>query len=87
MTGNHVGFEFLTESFGKTNRVDENGGLGDAGFFEVFVGAFEHEIGDSETEDFVGLFHHGADAFVAVVVVFAHSYELGALTGKYVCVH
>ena len=67
--------------------MKEHGGLGDVGAAEVFVSALKHEVGDAEAEDFVGFFKEIAGGFVGLVEVFAHSYELGALTGKYESFH
>ena len=67
--------------------MDENGGLGDASLFEFVVGAGKHYISDVESEDFVGTVHQAACFFVVVIEVFAHSYELGTLTGEYKSFH
>lgn len=87
MSGYHVGVEVGAECLGEDYGVEEDGGLGDGGLTEVFVGAVEHEVGDAEAEDFVGFLKHVAGYGVVVVEVFAHAYELGALPGEYKCFH
>ncbi len=67
--------------------MDKYGRLGDGGFAEVFIGALEHEVGDAETEDFVGFFEEFACLGAGFVEVFTHAYELGALAGENVCFH
>ena len=87
VAGYHVGVEVGAECLGEDYGVEEDGGLGDGGLTEVFVGAVEHEVGDAEAEDFVGFLKHVAGYGVVVVEVFAHAYELGALAGEYKCFH
>lgn len=87
VSGYHVGFEFVAHGFSQEYGVDEDSGLSYSCFAEVFVGAFKHEVGDAEAEDVVSFFEEFAGFGVVFVEVFAHSYELSALTGKYECVH
>ena len=67
--------------------MKEYGGLSDFGLFEILVGAVKHQIGDAETEDFVGFFKHLAGHFVGFVEVLAHAHKLCALAGEYKCFH
>ena len=87
MAGGHVGAEVLAERLGKKNGVEEYCRLSHGGLTEVFVSAGKHEVGDAEAENVVGLFEELTRFGVVVVQVFAHSYELGALAGEYVCFH
>ena len=54
--------------------------------FELLVRTGEHDVGDAETEDFVGLLEELLRCGNVVVEVFAHADGLSALTRKYVCV-
>ena len=65
-SGNHQGREFAqrvsgdgiglhAQRLGHDDRVEEYGGLGDLGLLQLFVRTGEHDVGDAETEDFVGL--------------------------------
>ena len=87
MSGHHFGFEVVAECLGEDYGVEENGRLGDGGLAKVFVGAVEHEVGDAEAEYFVGFFKQVVGDGVVVVEVFAHSYELCALSGENKCFH
>ena len=53
---------------------------------DIFVRTGEHDVGDAETEDFVGLLEESLGFGDIVVEVFAHADGLSALTRKYVCV-
>ncbi len=87
MTGYHRGLEVFAECLGEDHRVEEYGGLGYFGLTEVFVSACKHQVGDAEAENLVCLLEHFLGYFIAFIEVFAHSYELGALTGEYVSFH
>ena len=67
--------------------MEEYGRLGDFGLFQLFVCAFKHNVCDAETEDLVGFLKHFVSHLVGVVQFFAHSYELGTLSGEYKCFH
>jgi hypothetical protein len=67
--------------------MDENSGLSNAGLFQFIGGASEHDVGDSEAQDAVGLFEERFGFGIAFVKVFAHTGELGALAGEDVGFH
>ena len=66
--------------------MEEYSRLGNLGFLQLIVGSGEHDVGDAETEDFVGLLEESLGFGNVVVEVFAHADGLSALTRKYVCV-
>ncbi len=84
VSGHGVGFH--AQGLGQDDRVEEDGGLGDLRLFEFFVRTREHDVGDAESEDFVGLLEERLGLGHVFVEVFAHAYRLGSLTGEYVCV-
>ncbi len=61
--------------------------MGDFGLLKVFFRPFKHQVGDAETEDFIGFFKKGVSLRIVVVEVFAHTYELGALARKNISLH
>jgi len=84
VSGYRVGLH--AQRLGHDDRVEEYGRLGDFSLFELFVRTGEHDVGDAETEDFVGLLEESLGFGNVVVEVFAHADGLSALTRKYVCV-
>ena len=87
MAGHHVGLELVAEALGEGYAVKEYGRLGHLCLAQILLRAFKHEVCDPESKDLIGFLKHFADLRVAFVEVLAHSYELGALTGKYICFH
>ena len=85
VAADHVGGGEPFGAEGGCDGVEEDGWLGHARGAQVLVGAFEHDVGQAETEDFVGPLHQGASLGVAFIEVLAHSGELGPLAGEYVC--
>ena len=84
MSGGGIGLH--AQRLGHDHRVEEYGGLGDAGLLQFFVRTGEHDVGDAETEDLVGFLEEFLRSRNVVVEVFAHSDGLGALAREYVCV-
>ena len=84
MAGYGVGLH--AQGFGHDDRVEEDGGLRDLGLFQLLVRTGEHDVGDAESEDFVGFLEQLLGCGNTVVEVLAHACGLGALTRKYVCV-
>ena len=60
----------------------EYGRLGDFSLFELFVRTGEHDVGDAEAEDFVGLLEKRFGLGNVIVEVFAHADGLSSLTRK-----
>ena len=85
VSGHHVGL--LAAFDGGNHRVEEHGRLSDVGAAKVFVGAVEHEVGDTEPEYIVCFFKKVAGRGRCLVQVLAHTDKLRALTGKNVCFH
>ncbi len=84
VTGDCIGLD--TQRLGHDDRVEEDGRLRHAGLLELLVGTGEHDVGDAEAEDLVGLLEKGLRLGNVVVEVFAHADGLSSLTGEYVCV-
>lgn len=85
MTGHHIGQQ-VWRSEEEHYGVQEYGGLGNIGLFQLLLGAREHDVCDAETEDIIGLLEKVAGGLILLVVVFAHAGELSALAGEYICV-
>ena len=67
--------------------MKEDSGLSHLGLTQVLIGAFKHQVGDAESKNLVSLLKHLLSHGVVVIQVFAHTYKLGTLTGKYNCFH
>ena len=70
-----------------THAVQEDRGLGHLGLFQVLLGPLEHDIGDVEAEEVVGMLEPDARVAVTIVQVLAHTGELAALSGENVSGH
>ena len=74
------------QRLGHDDRVEEYGRLGDFGLLELLVRTGEHDVGDTEAEDFIGFLKEFLCCGNVVVEVFTHSDSLGTLAREYVCV-
>lgn len=84
MAGNGIGL--YAQRLGHDDRVEEYGGLRHFGLLELLVRTGEHDVGDAEAENLVGLLEEGLRLGYVFVEVLAHAYGLSTLTRKYVCV-
>ena len=84
VSGDGIGLH--VQGFGHDDRMEEYGGLGDLGLLQLLVRTGEHDVGDAEPEDFVGLLEELLRGRNVVVKVLAHADGLSSLTRKYVCV-
>ena len=55
MTCDHIGLELITEAERTDDRVQEDRRLRDLRLLEFFVRTSEHNVGDAEAENFIGL--------------------------------
>ena len=87
MTCHHVGVELVAQCESKHHRVQEDSRLSHFGLTQVFLGAVKHEVGNTESQHFVGFLKQFFGLGVALVEVFAHAHELSPLAGEYKCFH
>ena len=73
MTAHHVWLELVAQADGRDDRMQENGRLRHLGLLEFFGSAFEHYLGNLETEDFVCFVKQSLRFGVALIEVFAHT--------------
>ena len=67
--------------------MQEDCRLRDLCLLQVIVGAFEHDIRDSVTQNLVGFLKKFLSCCVVVVEILTHPYELSSLSGKNKCFH
>jgi len=78
VAGYHVGPD--AQRLGQNDRVEEDGGLRHLGLLQFVGRAGEHDVGDAEAEDFVGLLEKRFGLGNVIVEVFAHADGLSSLT-------
>ena len=79
--------ESVAHAQGRNNGVQEDGRLRHLRLAQVFVRTCKHNIGNAISQDIIGFLKQILGKCRVFVQVFAHSYELGTLTGKYKCFH
>ena len=57
MASDHVRGEVF-KAGGQDDRMQEDSGLGHLGGLQVLGGSFEHDVGNAETQDFIGPLEH-----------------------------
>jgi hypothetical protein len=62
--------------------MQENGGLGNIGPAQVFFRTLKHDVGKTETYDFVPLFKKSFGKCALIIVIPSHSRILRTLSGK-----
>ena len=87
MACHHIGLKGVAKANGTDDTVKEYCRLRHAGLLQLLVCTVEHDISDAEAKDFVGLLEEVLSNGMIFIEVFAHSDELGTLTGKYVSFH
>ena len=87
MTGNHSGLEVVAHAQGADYAVEEHGRLCHLGLLQLISSSLEHDIGNLEAKHLVGFVEKFLGKWVVLIEVFAHSNELGSLTGEYECFH
>ena len=87
MPGHHFRREIIAHAQRGDDRVEEYGRLRHFGLLQVLVRAVEHDVRDTEAQDFVCFLKQIFCQRIIVIQVFAHAYELCSLTGKNKCFH
>ena len=87
VTAHHVGLELVAQTHGLDHAVEEDGRLRHLRLAQILGRAFEHQIGDAEAENLVGLLEELLGLGVVVIKCFTHTGGLCALSGKYKCFH
>src|SRR5690606_25285339 len=65
--------------------MQENSRLRYAGLLQFFIGTLKHHMRNTDEQDLIRLFKQESCFITVVVKVFAHTSELGSLSGKDVC--
>jgi hypothetical protein len=87
VTAYHVGLELVAQADGSDDGVQEHSRLRDLRLFQLVGCAFEHNLRNLKTENIVSFVKKSLGFGVVLIQIFAHTGELGTLTGENKCFH